>query len=175
VFLSWPLLCHILMAFNHAIVWSTVAGGLCVQGRLLIGVDGATSSRLKGKGTTSRAAFTNSGRINAPSGITLGSLGEFETCPDWVPTVDKRRRYARSGLKTIDVCGFDQRVNRAAKVRNVSKVGSQSESSRRYAIQLNSLRPFQTLLLDRPHLTVTPVWTRTLDNKHPEINRHWSV
>jgi len=38
------------------------------------------------------------------------SSGEFERCPDWVPTVDKRRRCDRIDLKTMDVCGFDQRV-----------------------------------------------------------------
>jgi hypothetical protein len=53
------------------------------------------------------------------------SSGEFETCPDWVPTVDKRRRCARIDLKTMDVCGFDQRDNWPAKVRNVSSVRSQ--------------------------------------------------
>jgi hypothetical protein len=41
----------------------------------------------------------------------LGSLGEFETCPDWVPTLDKRWRCARIVLKTIGVYGFDQRIN----------------------------------------------------------------
>jgi hypothetical protein len=43
--------------------------------------------------------------------VSLLPLGEFETCSDWVPALDKRRRYARIALKTIDVCGFDQRVN----------------------------------------------------------------
>ena len=55
----------------------------------------------------------------------MRSSGEFETCPDWVPTVDKRRRCARIDLKTMDVGGFDQRDNWPAKVRNVSSVGSQ--------------------------------------------------
>ena len=60
--------------------------------------------------------------------LSLGSPGEFETCSDWVPTVDKRRRCARSGLKTIDVSGFDQRVNGAPKVRDVSIVGAKFPS-----------------------------------------------
>jgi hypothetical protein len=51
------------------------------------------------------------------------SPGEFETCPDWVPTLDRRPRCARISPKTIDVCGFDQRGQLAAKVRNVSQTG----------------------------------------------------
>ena len=43
--------------------------------------------------------------------------------------MDKRRRCARIDLKTIDVCGFDQRANWAAKVRNVSSVGSHRHGS----------------------------------------------
>ena len=40
-------------------------------------------------------------------------------------------RYARITMKTIDVCGFDQRVNCAAKIRNVSKVGSRISHNER--------------------------------------------
>jgi len=32
---------------------------------------------------------------------------EFETCPDWVPAVDGRRRTAAIILKTLGVDGFD--------------------------------------------------------------------
>jgi len=55
----------------------------------------------------------------------LGSGGEFETCPDWVPTLDKRRGCARFSLKTMDVRGFDHRAIWPAKIRNVSRLGSQ--------------------------------------------------
>jgi hypothetical protein len=48
--------------------------------------------------------------IRAIREVTLGSLGEFETCPDWASTLDKRRRCVRIALKTVDVCGFDQRA-----------------------------------------------------------------
>jgi len=54
---------------------------------------------------------TDPGRIKRHREITLGSLGEFETCPDWAPTLDKRRRRALIALNTMDPCGFDQRVN----------------------------------------------------------------
>jgi hypothetical protein len=46
-------------------------------------------------------------------------------CPSWVLTVDKHRRPARITLKTIGPYGFDHRANWAAKVRNVSRLGSQ--------------------------------------------------
>ena len=56
------------------------------------------------------------------------SLGEFETCPDWVPSMDTGQRVARIILKTMDVYGFDHRANRVAKVRNVSRLGSHKSS-----------------------------------------------
>ena len=56
--------------------------------------------------------------------LTLGSLGEFETCPDWVPAMDTGQQFARIALQTMGDHGFDQRANRVAKVRNVSKVES---------------------------------------------------
>jgi hypothetical protein len=43
--------------------------------------------------------------------VILGAPVEFETCPDWVPTLDKPWRCARIVLKTIGVYWFDQRVN----------------------------------------------------------------
>ena len=54
------------------------------------------------------------------------SPGEFETCPDWVPGMDAGQGLAPITLKTICVGEFDHCVNWVAKVRNVSKVGSQS-------------------------------------------------
>ncbi len=54
--------------------------------------------------------------------VTLGSLGEFETCPDWVPAMDTGQQFAWIALKTMGDHGFDQRADRVAKVRNVSKV-----------------------------------------------------
>jgi hypothetical protein len=61
-----------------------------------------------------------------PGSLPWAPFGEFETCTDWVPTVDKRRRCGRIDLKIMDLGGFDQRANRVAKVRNVSRLGSQS-------------------------------------------------
>jgi hypothetical protein len=60
------------------------------------------------------------GAARCPSGTR-----KFETCPHWVPAVDKRRRCARIDLKTISVHGFDHRHNGTARVRNVSNLGSQ--------------------------------------------------
>ena len=36
---------------------------------------------------------------------------EFETCPDWAPSLEQRRRCAGTALKKMHVCGFDQRAN----------------------------------------------------------------
>jgi len=49
----------------------------------------------------------------------LGSLGEFETCPDWVPVMDTGQQFERFAPKTMGDHGFDQRADRVAKVRNV--------------------------------------------------------
>jgi hypothetical protein len=57
--------------------------------------------------------------ITAHPEVTLGSLGEFETCPDWVPVMDTGQQFARIALKTMGDHGFDHRANREAKVRNV--------------------------------------------------------
>jgi hypothetical protein len=35
------------------------------------------------------------------SEVTLGSLGEFETCPDWVPVMDTGQQFARIAIKTM--------------------------------------------------------------------------
>jgi hypothetical protein len=59
-----------------------------------------------------------------PEGF-LFSPGQFETCPDWVPAMDTGQQFARIALKTMGDHAFDQRVNRVAKVRNVSSVGRQ--------------------------------------------------
>jgi hypothetical protein len=53
-----------------------------------------------------------------------GILGQFETCPDWVPGMDKSQRAARITMKTRRIGGFHQRANWVAKVRNVSRLGS---------------------------------------------------
>ena len=66
-----------------------------------------------------------SSRITHPEAI-LGSLGEFETCPDWVPAMDSCQQFAWIILKRMPVHGFDHRANWPAKVRNVSRLGSHS-------------------------------------------------
>jgi len=65
-------------------------------------------------------------RVTHHPEVTLGSLGEFETCPDWVPVMDTGQ-LSRIALKTMGDHGFDQRANRVAKVRKVSRLGSQNQ------------------------------------------------
>ena len=83
---------------------------------------------MEGSSTTTR---TDRRRAFAPvavdgaSGNYPGLPCEFETCPDWVPTMDTGQRSARITVKTIVVHRFDHRANRVAKVRNVSRLGSQ--------------------------------------------------
>jgi hypothetical protein len=74
--------------------------------------------------------------LDGASGGYFGFLGEFETCPDWAPTLDKRRQCARLALKTMSDHRFDHRANRLAKVRNVSRLGSQSSILELAAISL---------------------------------------
>ena len=71
-----------------------------------------------------RPAFSGSGRITAIRKLPC-SLGEFETCPDWVAVMDTGQQFVRITLKTMGDHGFDQRADPVAKVRNVSNVGSQ--------------------------------------------------
>jgi hypothetical protein len=63
-------------------------------------------------------------RVTHHPEVPLGSLGEFETCPDWVPVMDTGQQFARIALKTMGDHGFDQRADQVAKVRNVSNVGA---------------------------------------------------
>src|ERR1017187_4719368 len=56
------------------------------------------------------------------------SLGEFETCPDWVPAMDTGQRSARISLKTVHVHAFEHNAKSVAKVRNVSRLGSHQKS-----------------------------------------------
>jgi hypothetical protein len=50
---------------------------------------------------------------------------EFETCPDWVPSLDGSASSARMPLVRKRLDWFERAVLQAAKVRNVSNVGSQ--------------------------------------------------
>ena len=54
----------------------------------------------------------------------LGSLDEFETCPDWVPGMDRCQRFVPIILETLGVDWFDHSASWPAKVRNVSMPGS---------------------------------------------------
>ena len=56
--------------------------------------------------------------------VLLGSSGEFETYPSWVPGVDRSCPSTPIMLKTLGVDGFHHRANWPAKVRNVSNLGS---------------------------------------------------
>src|SRR6266851_6409023 len=51
--------------------------------------------------------------------------GEFETCPVWVLGMDMGWRFGPIVLKTMRVPRFDHGAIWVAKVRNVSRVGSQ--------------------------------------------------
>jgi len=62
--------------------------------------------------------------------------GEFETCPTWVPGLDKRRRAAPINLKIIGRPRFDHSAIWAAKVRNVSRLGSQTRVARLCVIRV---------------------------------------
>jgi hypothetical protein len=62
---------------------------------------------------------------NCQPEVILGSLDEFETCPNWVPAIDTGQLVVRITAKTMGVHGFDHRANWVAKVRNVSSLGSQ--------------------------------------------------
>src|ERR1039458_8706365 len=74
------------------------------------------------------------------------SLGEFETCPDWVPAMDTGQRSARISLKTVHVHAFEHNAKSVAKVRNVSRLGSQFLPFHRFAFcakeAAGGLRPF---------------------------------
>src|ERR1017187_6783008 len=61
-----------------------------------------------------------------------GSLCKFETCPDWVPAMDSCQQFAWITLKTMPAHGFDHCSVWAAKVRNVSRLGSQTPSKRKF-------------------------------------------
>ena len=60
--------------------------------------------------------------------VVLVSPVEFETCPGWGPSVDRCWRSTPIILKTLGVDWFDQSANWPAKVRNVSRLGSQTKS-----------------------------------------------
>jgi hypothetical protein len=54
---------------------------------------------------------------------------EFETCPIWVPGKDKFQRFVPIILKVIGFERFDHSASWPAKVRNVSRLGSQNGST----------------------------------------------
>lgn len=56
---------------------------------------------------------------NCQPEVILGSLDEFETCPNRVPAIDTGQLVVRITAKTMGVHGFDHRANCVAKVRNV--------------------------------------------------------
>jgi len=69
--------------------------------------------------------WAHKSRVTAHPEVTLGSLGEFEMCPDWVPAMDAGQWSSRIALKTMGLQEFDHIANWAARVRNVSRLGSQ--------------------------------------------------
>jgi hypothetical protein len=89
--------------------------------------------RIRGNSMTHSITSQPTSWITWNPEVTLGSLGEFETCPDWVPVMDIGQQFARIALKTMGDQGFDQRADRATKVRNVSRLGSQFFSLRNFS------------------------------------------
>jgi hypothetical protein len=53
-------------------------------------------------------------------------LGEFETCPRWARSLDGRASFARKPLARRQLEWFERTAFQAAKVRNVSRLGSHS-------------------------------------------------
>ncbi len=64
----------------------------------------------------------------------LGSSGEIETCPDWVPSLDEYGGFVRMPLVHKRFEQFEWPPFYAAKVRNVSRLGRQFLNSRPRAI-----------------------------------------
>ena len=73
------------------------------------------------------------------------SPGEFET-----PAMDSGQRFVRITLKTMPVHGFDHRANWEAKVRNVSRLGSQLFLFQISAIRLIPLCALKRFFLNPP-------------------------
>src|ERR1017187_3612102 len=76
------------------------------------------------------------------------------------------------GLKAVGVVRAVGVLGRKSSKR--VQTGEPIGISRPPAICLISLRAFQTILLDWPHLSVTSAWTRTLyPTSIPQTNRRW--
>jgi hypothetical protein len=67
---------------------------------------------------------------------------KFETCPDWGPGMDTRRRAPRISVKAFLVQLFDHSASWPTKVRNVSRPGGANQN-----------RPFDSLLCGCPQFT----------------------
>src|ERR1022692_2035619 len=94
-----------------------------------------TSCRRTGVANRSEAdQETVSAWLTAHPELILGSLREFETCPDWVPSMDTARPSASMMMKNKIVHGFDHTANWIAKVRNVSRLGSQQNRPLKSAV-----------------------------------------
>jgi len=81
--------------------------------------------------------------------VALGSVGELETCPDWIPSLDANAIIDCKTACTKELTRFEQRGIYAARVRNASSVGSRLKSQ---AIRLIRLRLF-SLISSRLHNT----------------------
>jgi hypothetical protein len=68
------------------------------------------------------------GNVSRHPEVISGSLGYFETCPDWVPSLDAIATFDCMPACTKELTRFERIY--AAKVRNVSSVGSQFKSFR---------------------------------------------
>jgi hypothetical protein len=96
----------------------------------------------------------------------------------WVPTMDGWRRTTPIILKTLDVDEFDHSASWPSKVRNVSRLGSQSSTLELTAISLDSLERLGRFAWRLCLFSSTPRWTRTANGfvrptSIPQTNR-WS-
>jgi hypothetical protein len=68
--------------------------------------------------------------------VILGSIGEFETCPDWVPSLDAIATIDCMPACTKELTRFERTGIYAARVRNVSRLGSHAgvENEKLYCI-----------------------------------------
>jgi hypothetical protein len=98
--------------------------------------------------------------------------GEFETCPIWGPSVDRCWPSTPIILKTLGVARFDQSANWTAKVRNVSRLGSQfkvlySQATPRKYKALREIAPFVRERGNSPRLPGFPHLSRPESHQSP--------
>ena len=95
-------------------------------------------------------------------------IASFETCPKWVPGMDKRWRSPRISLKALLVDRFVQRASRPAKVRKVSDPGRRENPGHRTLTDQET--PGTGESDDRHYSRRDPMETRALRGNPPAIS-----